>query len=47
MLVKKDEGLAKRTIQEHYNNFGYFKIYIGKELSAEEMTTGLFMSWIT
>ncbi|WP_026566657.1 hypothetical protein [Bacillus sp. UNC41MFS5] len=30
MLVKKGEGLAKRTIQEHYNKFGFFKTYIGK-----------------
>ena len=47
MLVKKGEGLAKRTIREHYNNFGYFKSYIDKELSADEMTTELFMGWIT
>lgn len=30
MLVKKGEGLAKRTIAEHYNNFGYFKDYINR-----------------
>ncbi|PLS08627.1 integrase [Neobacillus cucumis] len=47
MLIKKGEGLAKWKIQEHYNNFGYFKSYIGKELSADEMTTELFMGWIT
>jgi integrase/recombinase XerD len=47
MLVKKGEGLAKRTIQEHYNNFGYFKTYIEKEISADEMTTELFVGWIT
>ena len=47
MLVKKGEGLAKRTIQEHYNNFGYFKTYIGKELSSDEMKTELFVGWIT
>ncbi|MBV7509164.1 phage integrase SAM-like domain-containing protein [Bacillus sp. sid0103] len=46
MLLKKGEGLAKRTIQEHYNNFGYFKTYIGKEISAEDMTTEVFMGWI-
>ncbi|MEH6991745.1 phage integrase SAM-like domain-containing protein [Neobacillus drentensis] len=47
MLVKKGEGLAKRTIREHYNNFGYFKDYINRELLADEMTTELFMCWIT
>jgi hypothetical protein len=29
-LVKKGEGLMKLTIKEHYNNFGYFKTFIGK-----------------
>ncbi|WP_260631356.1 site-specific integrase [Neobacillus niacini] len=47
MLIKKGEGLAKRTITEHYNNFGYFKDYINRELLADEMTTELFMGWIT
>lgn len=47
MLVKKGEGLAKRTISEHYTHFGYFKDYIGRELSADEMTTELFVGWIT
>lgn len=47
MLVKKGEGLAKRTIAEHYTNFRYFKDYIGRELSADEMTTELFVGWIT
>ncbi|MDQ1146609.1 integrase/recombinase XerD [Bacillus sp. SORGH_AS 510] len=47
MLVKKGEGLAKRTIAEHYNNFGYFKDYINRELSTDEMTTELFLGWIT
>jgi integrase/recombinase XerD len=47
MLIKKGEGLAKRTIAEHYNNFGYFKEFINRELSADEMTTELFLGWIT
>ncbi|WP_066307835.1 tyrosine-type recombinase/integrase [Bacillus sp. FJAT-29814] len=47
MLIKKGEGLAKRTIEGHYQNFGYFKDYMNAELSAEEMTTELFMGWIT
>lgn len=29
MLIKKGEGLAKRTISEHYTHFGYFKDYGG------------------
>jgi len=47
MLIKKGEGLAKRTIAEHYSNFEYFKGYIGRELSADEMTTEIFVGWIT
>jgi integrase/recombinase XerD len=47
MIIKKGEGLAKRTIDEYYINFGYFKDYIDRELSADEMTTELFLSWIT
>ncbi|WP_409305638.1 hypothetical protein [Peribacillus sp. SCS-155] len=47
MLVKKGEGLAKRTISEHYLHFGYFMNYIGRELSASEMTTELCVGWIT
>lgn len=47
MLIKKGEGLAKRTISEHYTHFGYFKDYVGKELSAIEMTTEVFVGWIT
>jgi integrase/recombinase XerD len=26
MLIKKGEGLAKRTIKEYYNNFQYLQI---------------------
>jgi integrase/recombinase XerD len=47
MLVKKGEGLAKRTIAEHYKNFTYLKDYLRAEISASEMTTELFMEWIT
>lgn len=47
MLIKKGEGLVKSTLSGHYQHFGYFKDYIQRELSAEEMTTELFMGWIT
>jgi len=47
MLIKKGEGLAKRTIKEYYNNFQYFMEYIGRELSAKEMTTEVFTGWIS
>lgn len=43
MLDKKGEGLAKRTIAEHYKNFYYFKHYFNRGLSADEMTTELFL----
>lgn len=46
MLMKKGEGLAKRTIEEYYVNYRYLMDYIGKELTAEEMTTELFVGWI-
>ncbi|MDE3838633.1 integrase [Bacillus methanolicus] len=46
MLIKKGEGLARRTIAEYYENYKYFKNYVGRELSAEEMTTELFVGWI-
>ncbi|MGD6854492.1 tyrosine-type recombinase/integrase [Bacillus infantis] len=47
MIVKKGEGLAKRTIAEHYAHFGYFKDFLNREITAEEMTTELFVGWIT
>ncbi|WP_210367888.1 site-specific integrase [Bacillus sp. REN3] len=47
MLVKKGEGLAKRTIAEHYKHFEYFRDYEQRELTADEMTTELFVGWIT
>lgn len=47
MLIKKGEGLAKRTIKEYYNNFQYFMEYIGRELAAKEMTTEVFTGWIS
>src|SRR4051812_15868783 len=47
MLIKKGEGLAKRTVAEYYTNYNYFVDYIGRELSASEMTTEVFAAWIT
>jgi integrase/recombinase XerD len=47
MLIKKGEGLAKRTIKEYYNNFQYFMDYIGRELPSKEMTTEVFSGWIS
>nr|WP_285890746.1 site-specific integrase [Mesobacillus subterraneus] len=47
MLVKKGEGLAKRTLSEHYKHFEYFRDYEQRELTADEMTTELFVGWIT
>jgi len=47
MLIKKGEGLAKRTVAEYYTNYQYFVDYIGRELAASEMTSELFASWIT
>ncbi|WP_423410227.1 tyrosine-type recombinase/integrase [Heyndrickxia sp. MSNUG] len=47
MLIKKGEGLAKRTVAEYYTNYQYFVDFIGRELTASEMTSELFASWIT
>lgn len=47
MLIKKGEGLAKRTVAEYYTNYQYFVDYLGRELAASEMTSELFASWIT
>ncbi|MFK9175227.1 phage integrase SAM-like domain-containing protein, partial [Escherichia coli] len=34
-------------MKEYYNNFQYFMEYIGRELSAKEMTTEVFTGWIS
>jgi integrase/recombinase XerD len=47
MLIKKSEGLARRTIKEYYINFDYFMRYTGKDLSEEEMTMEQFCGWIS
>jgi integrase/recombinase XerD len=47
MLIKKGEGLAKRTVAEYYTNYQYFVDYIGREMTASEMNSELFASWIT
>lgn len=47
MLIKKGEGLSKRTIEEHYKNFDYLGRYLERDLTADEMTTPIFMDWIT
>ena len=47
MLLKKSEGLARRTIQEYYNNYEYFLRYTGGDLKQEELTMELFCGWIS
>lgn len=47
MLVKRGEGLARRTLEEHVKHFEYLIDYIGRDLSAEEMTTDTFTEWIS
>ncbi|MEH7392184.1 hypothetical protein [Bacillus sp. JJ1474] len=47
MIVKKGEGLAKRTISEHYKNFSYLMNYLGRDLKADEMKTEVFTVWIS
>ncbi|WP_102346840.1 tyrosine-type recombinase/integrase [Bacillus sp. Marseille-P3661] len=47
MIIKKSEGLSKRTIDEYYINFDYFLRYTGDDLTGEQMTTERFVRWIT
>ncbi|WP_223700053.1 tyrosine-type recombinase/integrase [Sutcliffiella deserti] len=42
MTVKKTEALSSRTITDYYNNFEYFKRYIGEDLNAEEINADVF-----
>lgn len=46
MLIKKSEGLARRTIKEYYVNYEYFLRYTGGDLKQEELTMELFCGWI-
>jgi integrase/recombinase XerD len=46
MLVKRGEGLSKRTIDGYYQNYDYFTRYAGDEVMRCEMTLELFVGWI-
>jgi integrase/recombinase XerD len=46
MLVKRGEGLSKRTIDGYYQNYDYFTRYAGDEVMRSEMTLELFVGWI-
>ncbi|MBV7505651.1 tyrosine-type recombinase/integrase [Bacillus sp. sid0103] len=47
MLLKKSEGLARRTIKEYYVNYDYFLRYTSGDLKQEELTIELFCGWIS
>jgi integrase/recombinase XerD len=47
MLLKKSEGLARRTIKEYYVNYDYFLRYTGGDLKQEELSVELFCGWIS
>jgi integrase/recombinase XerD len=47
MIVKKSEALAPRTISDYYNNFNYFKEFIGKDLNRCEITKDVFRNFIS
>lgn len=47
MEVKKTEGLAKRTIDDHYLHFGYFCEFIERDLKNDEITADIFRSYIS
>lgn len=46
MEVKKTEGLAKRTIEDHYLHFSHFCEFIERDLKKEEITADVFRSYI-
>jgi integrase/recombinase XerD len=33
MTAKKTEGLASRTLDEYYNNYGYLKQFFGNDMT--------------
>ncbi|WP_040205125.1 tyrosine-type recombinase/integrase [Neobacillus jeddahensis] len=47
MLLKKSEGLARRTIKEYYINYDYFLRYTCGDLKQKEMSMELFCGWIS
>jgi integrase/recombinase XerD len=47
MDVKKTEGLAKRTIDDHYLFFTYFCEFVECDLKNEEITVEVFRAYIT
>jgi integrase/recombinase XerD len=46
LTFKKTEALASRTLADYYTNFEYFKVFIGKDLTVDEITTALFREFI-
>lgn len=46
MTAKKTEGLASRTIDEYYNNYAYLKVFLGEEMTNENVTTEDFQGYI-
>ena len=46
MLVKRGEGLSKRTIEGYYQNYDYFTRYAGDDIMRNDMTLELFVGWI-
>ncbi|UOE57286.1 tyrosine-type recombinase/integrase [Cytobacillus oceanisediminis] len=46
MDIKKTEGLAKRTIDDHYLHFTYFCEFIQRDLKNEEITVEVFRDYI-
>jgi integrase/recombinase XerD len=46
MTAKKTEGLASRTLDEYYNNYGYLKGFLGTDMTNENVTTEDFQGYI-
>jgi integrase/recombinase XerD len=47
MNYKLTEGLAEPTIQGYYEHFRYLNEYLGGDLANEEITTEVFMNYIS
>jgi integrase/recombinase XerD len=47
MILKRGEGLARRTLEGYYQNYDYFSRYAGENLTRADMTLELFIGWIS
>jgi integrase/recombinase XerD len=46
MWFKQSEGLASRTIEEYRVHFQGLLVYLGQDLTREQMTLEVFLEWV-